>query len=592
MPAGDCDRYFDLNIEKILEGWETRHAIREVIANGLDEQVLTATAEIEIMKDQFNAWHVRDFGRGLKCEHLTENENKEKLENAGRVIGKFGVGLKDALATLFRRGVGVRIRSRHGDITLAQTVKHGFGDIATLHAVITLPADPQFAGTDFVLTGVSDSEIKAAKDFFLKFSNEEVLDETPYGQILRGDPKRNARVYVTGMLIAEEERFALSYNITSLTATMRRALNRERSNVGRGAYTDRVKAMLLDSKSKVVAEILAEELTRIELGTNHDEVAWADVALHASQILNATEKVVFVTATERTVSADSVGHAISDGFEVVTVPENIKKRLENAQDVQGNPVRDLQTYQREWTQSFEFKFVPESSLTPSEKTIYAARDPIVQLAGGMSSKAKDIKISETMRPDLSTGRDAVGLWDAGKQIIVIKRSQLRSLEAFAGTLLHEITHACTGHRDDVTRDFEDGLTEMLGKVSIRALTLPSTLYPVAVTPEAPEVESIQAADQERQGKEDWKHDICLIVAALKPHIEQIAKELQVGYWIDDISVALVKLRKWREARCWLELFFSLDPRYQGRLAEDEKERMVERLARCNAHLEPVKKYFL
>ena len=34
---------FDLNIEKILENWENYHAIREIIANALDEQVLTNT---------------------------------------------------------------------------------------------------------------------------------------------------------------------------------------------------------------------------------------------------------------------------------------------------------------------------------------------------------------------------------------------------------------------------------------------------------------------------------------------------------------------------------------------------------------------
>lgn len=34
-------REFDLNIEKILENWEVYHAIREIIANALDEQILT-----------------------------------------------------------------------------------------------------------------------------------------------------------------------------------------------------------------------------------------------------------------------------------------------------------------------------------------------------------------------------------------------------------------------------------------------------------------------------------------------------------------------------------------------------------------------
>ncbi len=39
---------FDLNIEKILENWEVYHAVREIIANALDEQKLTETKEIYI----------------------------------------------------------------------------------------------------------------------------------------------------------------------------------------------------------------------------------------------------------------------------------------------------------------------------------------------------------------------------------------------------------------------------------------------------------------------------------------------------------------------------------------------------------------
>lgn len=70
---------FDLNIEKILENWEVYHAIREIISNALDEQLLTGTQEIAIYQASDNWWHVRDYGRGLNYHHLTQNENEEKL---------------------------------------------------------------------------------------------------------------------------------------------------------------------------------------------------------------------------------------------------------------------------------------------------------------------------------------------------------------------------------------------------------------------------------------------------------------------------------------------------------------------------------
>ena len=88
-------RKFDLNIEEVLEDWEVYHAVREIIANALDEHALTKTKEIEI-KNENGDYIIRDFGRGLRYEHLTQNENKEKLSHPELVIGKFGVGLKDA----------------------------------------------------------------------------------------------------------------------------------------------------------------------------------------------------------------------------------------------------------------------------------------------------------------------------------------------------------------------------------------------------------------------------------------------------------------------------------------------------------------
>lgn len=41
----EASKPFDLNIEEVLEHWGVSEAIRELIANALDEQTLTGTAE-------------------------------------------------------------------------------------------------------------------------------------------------------------------------------------------------------------------------------------------------------------------------------------------------------------------------------------------------------------------------------------------------------------------------------------------------------------------------------------------------------------------------------------------------------------------
>jgi hypothetical protein len=308
-----------------------------------------------------------------------------------------------------------------------------------------------------------------AKNFFLKFSNESVLEETSYGQILKRAPGQKARIYVTGLLVAEEENFAFSYNITSLTAAMRKALNRERTNVGRTAYGDRVKQMLLSCTANAVADVLAGDLVKIEAGTNHDEVKWIDVAVHACQTLNASKKVIFVTASELVLYKSVIDHAQSDGLQVVTVPENIKNSLRGIADPLGNPVRDLSVYRSEWEESFEFEFVNPAKLSASEKEIFAQRSAICDLIGGLPKKVREIKISKTMRPDFLNGGVTSGLWEPASGCIIILRSQLRSLRTFAGTLLHEIAHAKTGY-DDVTRDFENELTHMLGDVASKTIS--------------------------------------------------------------------------------------------------------------------------
>jgi hypothetical protein len=463
MPA----REFDLNIERVLENWTLAHAIRELIANALDEAALTDTAEPEIAKDADGRWHIRDFGRGVRYEHLTQNENREKLASPEKVVGKFGVGLKDALATFDRRGVGVRIRSRFGDITTAKQAKHGFGDVTTLHAVIDAPSDPEMIGTDVELTGVADEDVEAAKSLFRHYAGDEVLEETEYGVVL-ARPKWAARIYVNGLRVAEERNYLFSYDITAPTKALRAALNRERSNVGRTAYTDRVKSIVLAATSEAVASALAEDLSKFETGRWHDEVQLVDVGVHACQVLNASGRVIFLTPQELNAARDFVDRAKDDGYRVVVVPQNIRRKLKGAVDVTGAPIVDLETYKSRWNESFEFSWVTVDELTPEERAVFDRTDAILELRGGRPERVSEVAISETMRiADAGYGETA-GLWEPKERRIVIKRSELRSLASYAGTLLHEVAHAVSG-TPDVSAAFEDALTIETGTIAAQAI---------------------------------------------------------------------------------------------------------------------------
>jgi hypothetical protein len=461
---GQGGQAFDLNVEKVLEHWSVAFAIRELIANALDEQALTRTRDPGIFKDDAGYWHIADAGRGIRYEHLTQNENAEKRSHP-EVIGQFGMGLKDALAVFDRRRVGVAIYSRHSVITTGRRPKEGFPDVVTLHALVAPPVDPRQVGTHIVLTGVTDEDVEQARRFFLRYSDERLLESTEFGDVLaRADPGQPARIYVKGLFVAEEPNFLFSYNITKLSAALRRALNRERSNVGRTAYSDRVKAILTASRSSQVATPLAEDLNAYSLGRLHDELSWRDVALHACRVLQTTEKVIFVTPWQLSENTAQVRYAKDDGYRVVVVPDDIARSLGSLTDLDGRPIVDLNRYRDEWNDSFSFTFVEPRTMTASEQAVFARTEEIATLADvDLSRRRVAVLISETMRLN-DAGNPVLGVWESGERWIVIRRDQLSGIASYAGTLLHEIGHMVSGTSDG-TLEFEQALSELLGRVA-------------------------------------------------------------------------------------------------------------------------------
>lgn len=459
---------FDLNIEKILENWEVYHAIRKIIANALDEQILTNTKDISIYKSNDGWWHIIDFGRGLNYHHLTQNENEEKLTN-DKLIGRFGVGLKDALATLYRHGIKVQIISKYGIITLKEASKSGFDDIITLHAQIAPPQNPNMVGTDFCLLGCNVDDIEKAKSLFLTFSGKNILEKNAYGEVIENSTN-TADIYINGVKVAEESNFLFSYNITSLTAQLKKTLNRERTNVGRSAYTGRIKDILKACSSEKVIDALVEDLQQFGSGNRHDELSWNDIAMHASIKMNQLHKdTTFVTTSDLQNKPSLIDEMQRSGYNPVVVPDNIISKMEdyNTGAKSGETLTTANQYIKDEKERFVPVEIDINALTVYEKEVYNITDSILKLIGGKPKNVKKIVIVEKIY-ESELFNETLGLWIAGENKILIKRKQLKSLEQYAGTLLHECAHAISG-ADDVSRDFELKLTEIIGIVSSKLI---------------------------------------------------------------------------------------------------------------------------
>lgn len=439
---------FDLNIEQVLENWSVADALREIIANALDEQILSQTKDIEIYKND-DGWHIHDFGRGIQYIHFTQNENDEKIKSE-KLIGKFGVGLKDALAVLYRHGCKVLIQSKYNTVTTKMALKSGF-DIQTLHAEFCSPIVPEIIGTDFLISGISDKDMEDAKHRFLVFNNLTKLESTKYGEVYSCDGDTPS-IYINGVKVAEESNFMFSYNITAMNAQIRKALNRERSNVGRTAYADTVKNILKSCKSDDVLLPLVEDLQNRMSGTNKDETSWLDVAAHAAKTLNKNGNVVFMTPVQRVELTNQQVEILQEsGKKLIMVTEDVFGKIQNTVETFDNVYND-------YYDNFQYKYVKYDDLSDLEKATFDLKDKILQFLSPKYKTCKNILISENIRVD-TFGGATFGVHEGDK--IIIKRSILLSPEEFCGTLAHELCHHQHGYEDN-TRNFENDLTDMLG----------------------------------------------------------------------------------------------------------------------------------
>jgi hypothetical protein len=67
-------------------------------------------------------------------------------------------------------------------------------------------------------------------------------------------------------------------------------------------------------------------------------------------------------------------------------------------------------------------------------------------------------------------QEAVGVClEPAEGRIIVKRSQLQSLTDFAGTVLHELSHALSG-APDMSLEFEQQLTREPGRIVARNIT--------------------------------------------------------------------------------------------------------------------------
>ena len=164
-------------------------------------------------------------GRGMRVEHLIQNENDEKKCNS-KLIGRFGIGLKDAISCLNDNGKTITIESKYLYIKqIKKLSKKGFNNIKTCHLGIEKEKDKKFIGTLIQIHDIEPEEYENVVNMFVSLMDLNLICKTNFGNIYKKhDSKDSGFIFIAGVKMIEEKSFNYHYDITEITPKLRNGI--------------------------------------------------------------------------------------------------------------------------------------------------------------------------------------------------------------------------------------------------------------------------------------------------------------------------------------------------------------------------------
>lgn len=332
--------FFDLNTYHVHNSWDVPKAIREFIANALDEQLLTSTPDIQIdYNSSTQTVIIQDFGRGLRLEHLVQDQNEEKNHSKSVTMGKFGYGLKDAIAYLFNQNMPVSIYSKFLGLTPIIGAKNGTS-ISTIHMtgyLISYLAQ----GTRIEIPRVSLEQLEQAKKYFIRFNNYQQISSTKYGSVYRKWPGERSKIFISGQMITEDSNYNYHYDIIP-TKKIRDSLSRERNSLNRGIYSTRITDIIkLSSGNSEIQEWLIANCRRKDGEFGRNEIRQLARQLSGSPASEYTFTVDPVVTERYSSSINGINSKISrlvSNFPTVVISPDLQ---DNQQPCPAAIVNDM-----------------------------------------------------------------------------------------------------------------------------------------------------------------------------------------------------------------------------------------------------------
>ncbi|WP_411167742.1 hypothetical protein ACH36K_11360 [Clostridium sp. MB05] len=290
----------DLNIgQSYLSDWNEVLAVKELIANAIDE---TETGDKDILIEEISkdTWSITNYGNEIIPDNFLMNEGKKSIKKGK--IGKFGIGLKDAIAVLTTRNINIEI------ITSQYIFKPIYKSKCNLVKEVSLfievyANNRSVKGTQIILSECSKYIINKAKYNFLKYryGHYNVIEFTEYGEVILEDSKvNNGTIYLNGMKIAKDSKLLFSYNILLEDRILKKNLIRERKNISKEVYSSSLQQIIKTIKGKVVQDKYLDRLLTSKHGSMRGELIYKETIIKTVRYaLNNNFKLVFFTKPDR-----------------------------------------------------------------------------------------------------------------------------------------------------------------------------------------------------------------------------------------------------------------------------------------------------
>jgi len=213
--------------------WGIAEAIRELIQNAKDEEIIDPNHKMEInYEEESERATIASYGTHLSRESLLFGATT-KAEGTGGTLGHFGEGYKLAMLVLIREGYNVKIYNNNEVWTPTIVQSRKFGGVPVLTFIINYRIKNSFrdASKDSVIIAIDKIPEQAWHYEVAPVSLEilstyceapEVLHEYRDSQILLECP---GSLYVGDLLVSNDSGFKYGYNLSPREVKLERDRN-------------------------------------------------------------------------------------------------------------------------------------------------------------------------------------------------------------------------------------------------------------------------------------------------------------------------------------------------------------------------------